>query len=197
METRFCAYCGQPFPATRPTRKYCTDLHARQDWQRRHRELYNARQRVRYWKGRTPYRFKVNAAVENPTRDDLMWAAGFLEGEGSFTRPSGSERIDCAQVDWWPITRLMRIFGGSVYPASKPYIDRARFQVLWIATGSRAGGVMMTLYPFLSPRRRAQIGASCLRSSANALFGKSRVLPGDPRLGLSTVSRSAATFHPL
>lgn len=91
------------------------------------------------------------AAKQLPTTADLNWAAGFLEGEASFSKG----RIHVSQVNPQPLIKLLRLFGGTrtsprQRAAGKPIGD-------WRASGSRARGVMMTLYHLMSAVRQAQI----------------------------------------
>ena len=87
---------------------------------------------------------------------DLEWAAGFLEGEGSF---SGGRwiRIGAAQVQKWPLERLQRLFGGSIVPHHVKSTGKQQPCNQWRLTGHQAAAVMMTLFSLLSPRRKEQI----------------------------------------
>lgn len=90
---------------------------------------------------------------------EIAWAAGFLEGEGSFGVNSGCPRVSAGQVQKEPLERLQRMFGGHMWLkepksgfGSKP---------IWIwALNRGSAGVMMTLYTFMSPKRRGEIEAS-------------------------------------
>lgn len=91
---------------------------------------------------------------------ELYWAAGFIEGEGSFAAAGKNLNvpvIQAAQVNPEPLYRMKGIFGGSVNgpyrnknPKSSPYFR-------WIAGSQLGASVMMTLWPLLSERRREQI----------------------------------------
>ena len=100
-------------------------------------------------------------AKVSPTICDLAWAAGFLEGEGSFASSTGSGgypviRIQAGQTDEpWPIHHLQKLFGGSVFRRA-PY-KGGRPHSRWYVHQARARGVMMSLYFLLSPRRQNQI----------------------------------------
>ena len=97
------------------------------------------------------------------TVKDIAWAAGFLEGEGCFT-PGGYGRkrgsspwIGAAQVQREPLERLQKMFGGSI---SKPALRKdPKHQPCqtWVLSARRAAGLMMTIYPLMSPRRKGQI----------------------------------------
>jgi hypothetical protein len=101
----------------------------------------------------------------SPTSLELAWAAGLIEGEGTFNRTGGkhqtmhTERIGVRQVDRECVDRLQRLFGGSVNPVdySKNPISKAKTLWHWGVYGSRARGVMQTLYTFFSQVRRQQI----------------------------------------
>ena len=97
---------------------------------------------------------------------DINWAAGFLEGEGTFIsilcgkknnegkRTSRSHRVCAGQNQLWPLLKLQRMFGGGVYKAYKESTDLFR---VWYVHGSRARGIMMTLYSLLSPGRKLRV----------------------------------------
>ena len=101
---------------------------------------------------------------------DLAWAAGFLEGEGSFTKSGrDSETVNAAQIKEGaePLYKLQQLFGGSVRIKDRCTNRFGRkTQLRWTVCGGRARGVMLTLFSFLSPRRKQQI--------INALHAKSR-----------------------
>lgn len=101
-------------------------------------------------------------ATTKPTTRDLAWAAGFLEGEGTFGFYSHSQSIRAPQVQREPLERLQRFFGGTVTARKNPYLN------VWTVCGPRARGVMLTLYVMMSPRRREQIKAALGGHRANA-----------------------------
>lgn len=94
---------------------------------------------------------------------ELYWAAGFLEGEGSFGRCSGPARnngqlrITCHQVEKEPLIRLKALFGGLVMG---PHRTPTRPIHLWSLQYRSAVGAMMTLYPLMSMKRKSQIRAA-------------------------------------
>jgi hypothetical protein len=67
------------------------------------------------------------------------------------------------QKDPWLLHRLQELFGGRVYPqktrpksiSGGPIKDYGDQWAWWIG-GARARGFLMTIYTFLSPRRREQ-----------------------------------------
>lgn len=91
---------------------------------------------------------------------DLHWAAGFLEGEGSFgpcggpSRQSGQVRITCHQVETQPLLKLKALFGGHVMG---PHRGPNRPIYLWSLQYRAAVSVMMTLYQLFSAKRQKQI----------------------------------------
>lgn len=103
----------------------------------------------------------VVESVETLSLFDLCWTAGFLEGEGSFYFTNGSykdRQVVVFQVEWGPIIKLLRFFGGSVYP----YYDDKRSAhrtpgLRWRLCGERAVRLMRSIYPLMSPKRQAQI----------------------------------------
>ena len=96
-------------------------------------------------------------ATVSPTTVDLAWAAGFLEGEGTFLTNNRSGQAKASQVQREPLERLARFFGGSITLVHKNRRPNESNIYHWSVSGARARGVMMTLFPFLSPRRQSQI----------------------------------------
>jgi hypothetical protein len=93
---------------------------------------------------------------------ELYWAAGFLEGEGSFVYNQGGAVIKAVQTDTLePLERLQRLFGGSIRPVSRER-DRlkgsnARDNWVWAVYGGGAIAGILVLYPQMSGKRRAQM----------------------------------------
>lgn len=88
---------------------------------------------------------------------DLYYAAGFLEGEGSFVvRERFDPSITAGQVQLEPLERLQELFGGNIYPCKLAKNGRQPSHV-WNLNGSRAIGLMLTLFPMMSTRRQSQI----------------------------------------
>jgi hypothetical protein len=100
----------------------------------------------------------IARAAVSPTTRDLEWAAGFLEGEGCFIRAKscarGCEMVSVPQKEIKPLLKLQRLFGGNL--STRPTNNGYRMNV-WQAYGSRARGLMMTLYLLLSSHRQQQI----------------------------------------
>lgn len=88
----------------------------------------------------------------------LHWAAGFLEGEGSFmlTGVAKSPRVSAGQVQREPLDRLRAAFGGTVV-SNKAYGVRGTANFGWRVGPIASVGIMMTLYPLLSPKRQEKI----------------------------------------
>ena len=87
------------------------------------------------------------------TPRQLEWAAGFLEGEGSFTVDSGV-RVSAQQVQREPLERLKAMFGGRIRRITGRNCNG------WQVSGMTAAGIMMTMYGLMSPRRKKQIAGS-------------------------------------
>jgi hypothetical protein len=115
-------------------------------------------------KMRIPYdRESVPRASEIATTCELFWAAGFIEGEGSFIPGTGISPLICVpQVNREPLERLQRIFGGSIRPRPSKWQQNPQWQdqYLWRVGGCRATGIALTLYCLMSEKRQAQIRVS-------------------------------------
>lgn len=94
------------------------------------------------------------AAAKGPASlVDLAWAAGFLEGDGDFAR--NREAIRGTQITREPPERLLRILGGRIRESKPTSAGNPVYR--WEVSSARCRGVAMTLYPFMSERRQAQI----------------------------------------
>lgn len=91
------------------------------------------------------------------TVKDVAWAAGFLEGEGSFQSSRTTPTVVCSQVQREPLERLLRMFGGNIIPLKHKEGTRGQPYFRWYISGVRAAEVAMTLLVLMSPRRFEQI----------------------------------------
>lgn len=97
--------------------------------------------------------------IINISINDLYWAAGFLEGEGSFYRNGGTIVISAVQVQREPIDRLHKLLGGNISTFSRKEVRGNIYHRLNIY-GMRAEALMKMLFPIMSPKRQNQITTS-------------------------------------
>ncbi len=93
------------------------------------------------------------------TTKDIAWAAGFLEGEGSFAgdlKKRDSPSIQATQCQKEPLERLQRLFGGTIYP-EQTRSPKHKPRSVWFLGSVRAIEVMMTIYVLMSPWRQTRI----------------------------------------
>ena len=102
---------------------------------------------------------------------EIVWAAGFLEGEGCFH--ARNRAISCSQVQRWPLDRLAAAFGGHI-GFRTPQNENHSPYYAWTLCGSAAAGLMMTLYGLMSPRRQWQIRAALAMRAAGPGSGSNR-----------------------
>lgn len=128
------------------------------------------------WK-RTP------KARVRPKRCDLAWAAGFLEGEGSFIyNGAGRIIVQGVQTNREPLRRLQRMFGGSI----KTYHQERRKPLhTWSVHGMRGRGVMLTLWAFMSRRRKGQINRAFVARRTAIAEQRDYALPPGREVGRS------------
>jgi len=87
---------------------------------------------------------------------DIHWAAGFIDADGCVAKQGSTIAINAVQKDRWPLDKLASIFGGKVRSyARKEVVGRSYYR--WELYGSKAAGVMMTLFTLMSPRRQKRI----------------------------------------
>ena len=101
-------------------------------------------------------------AEVSPTTVELHWAAGFLDGEGCFSSKSTTQHVSAQQTDPELLFKLSRLFGGNVRRTYKKYPmpEDRRIIHQWHIYGTRARGVMLTLYSLLSEKRQLEIEAA-------------------------------------
>jgi len=88
---------------------------------------------------------------------DLGWTAGFLEGEGSFWAQHHIPCVTASQVQREPLERLEMLYGGRIY-RMRNFSKKSEQPIhRWQVSGAQGRGLMMTLYPLMSPRRQGQI----------------------------------------
>lgn len=92
----------------------------------------------------------------------ILWAAGFLEGDGCFSLYKDKYlAVQVTQVNPEPIADLVRWFGGAVY-YTKDKRPNCNGFYNWRLTRHDAAALMMTLYSFMSEKRKNQI-KKCLK----------------------------------
>jgi hypothetical protein len=90
-----------------------------------------------------------------PTRDDIMFFAGFYEGEGCATgTKNGGCVVQVPQKDPEMLYRARSFWGGSVRKIS------TRECWAWVITGDRARLFLQAIYEHLSARRKGQVEKS-------------------------------------
>lgn len=111
----------------------------------------------RRWRGNEGMYGSVKPGLEakaHPTSRDIAWAAGIFEGEGSCAWSPKHRTLNAivSQKDRWLLDRLRYYFGGTVAVRYERQGMHA-----WQIHGGRARGFLMTIYVFMSPRRKEQI----------------------------------------
>ena len=89
---------------------------------------------------------------------DLHYTAGFLEAEGAFSSLATTVRIQGIQIETEPLMKLQSLWGGAIY--QRKSVDNRRPVSAWHLNGASAAGLMMTLYPLMSPSRKGQIATA-------------------------------------
>lgn len=97
-------------------------------------------------------------------REDIIWAAGILEGEGAFTqtynggRSRSITKVQCHMTDLDILQRLQKVFNrGRI---NGPYSNKSGKKPFytWIVSKSHeALAIMFAVFEFLGERRRTKI----------------------------------------
>jgi hypothetical protein len=89
---------------------------------------------------------------------DLHWAAGFLDGEGSFAASKGGVlQVSAAQQYAPSLEKLKKIFSHGDVLWQRKNNPKLKGFWRWEISGRRAAAIMMTLYPLMSTYRQGQI----------------------------------------
>lgn len=92
--------------------------------------------------------------IKQATNREILWAAGFYEGDGSCYKGS-TERACISQVNKEPLEFMQHYFGGAIYPHYRGNIKAGAWQ--WSISGARARGFLQTIYELVSPTVQIRI----------------------------------------
>lgn len=91
---------------------------------------------------------------------DIAWAAGLLEGEGSFTtkgRNHTAIRVHCHMTDRDILERLQELFGGHIYPIKKRETHWKDAWAWCLSSEEDAARCMELIRPHMGSRRGEKI----------------------------------------
>ena len=118
---------------------------------------------LRELKYRTYLKEEVSVPDTAGSNCEAAWAAGFMEGEGSFFIRSQRDLLCVAatQVDQEPLERLKSLYGGSICADRRLRDQKGSASIIarkpqwkWILTGDKAYEAGTEWVPYLSSRRR-------------------------------------------
>ena len=98
----------------------------------------------------------TKVSISSPSVLDIAWAADIYEGEDSCCLNNKTQQVIVVQKDRWLIDQFQALFGGSV-TLRKSYSSLGGPVWTWAVYGPRARGFLMTIFKFLSPRRKEQV----------------------------------------
>ena len=87
---------------------------------------------------------------------ELYWAAGFIEGEGTFYFDKRVCSIRVPQTIKEPLDRLQNLFGGEIYFRKRNQPTHSD-QYVFRLNGRLAAAVSMMLLPLMTKKRQEQI----------------------------------------
>lgn len=93
--------------------------------------------------------------ISDADREDIIWLAGLLEGEGTFDLHRGKyPRVRVSMTDRDVVGRAATLFGSSIRLTLK-----RDFKATWHAevSGARAVEIMRVILPHMGARRSAKI----------------------------------------
>lgn len=96
--------------------------------------------------------------MAEPTNEQLAWAAGWFEGEGSVPNNKGkpaAASISITNTDLEVLEAFANLFGcGRIYPLPR---DEHKPRWIYHVSGEDAVSILERLYPWLHSRRRQRI----------------------------------------
>lgn len=124
--------------------------------------------------------------------EEIYWAAGFLEGEGTFYH-SRTPSISASQTyTLEPLKNLQNIFGGTIHPVNNSKLrekgKNAQDSYRWQIHGTQAIIAMFQVYKLMSAKRQAQIENVFQMTLARGNVNKVKEHPFDTLRGLLKVS---------
>lgn len=127
-----------------------------------------------------------------PTEKDVIFFAGFYEGEGSSCgHERGGTIVQVPQKDPEVLYRARSLWGGSIR-------HNNRDVHVWVITGDRARMFLQAIYPLLSSRRKAQIekaGGLKLTGKKQAEFGGLSKERQEARAGMTDAERHQESVY--
>lgn len=134
------------------------------------------------------------------TFSELYWFVGLFEGEGSVSCPkNGQIRLSIDLTDLDVLERVQGFAGGRLYG---PYQKKSRKPIYcWVMQGRKAAGLVMTMLPLLSRRRKSQArwaleGWKSMILSTDIVHGTSSGYQKELRRGYSTCTPCRRAFNP-
>jgi hypothetical protein len=119
----------------------------------------------------------VTPVAIHGSRDDLLWLAGLLEGEGSFDAHRGKyPRIRLGMTDRDVVGRAASLMDASIRLSLRP----APNQPTWHTeiSGARAAAIMAEILPFMGSRRSGKIASVLAAYRWPSEASKSASCPG-------------------
>ena len=88
---------------------------------------------------------------------DLAWAAGLLEGEGTFGLQRGTyPRVSCSMTDEDVLQRLQDVLGGQLVAVGRKQ-EHWKAAWVWAMSGDEAARMLGLIRPYMGKRRGARI----------------------------------------
>ena len=90
------------------------------------------------------------------SREELAWAAGFIDGEGSFTSHNGGTypRLSATQAHKEPLERLQKLWGGTV-GVQRPSREGRKTIYYWELYGfAKVQNAFAQMYTWLGKAKR-------------------------------------------
>lgn len=93
---------------------------------------------------------------------ELSWLAGLLDGEGAFVwhktiRDKGRPRIEISMTDRDVVERVAAVFHSNTLGPYGPYTTQKKHYWYTHVSGARAIAIMLSIYTFMSHRRKQRI----------------------------------------
>jgi len=108
-----------------------------------------------------------------PTKIDIAWSAGFIEGDGHIGRNKTTSDIEVTQKNICVLLKLQFLWGGSLGKIHKQGFTRNRTYFKWRVSGPSARRMALSMRRYLSPVKQLQVDF-CLGKVTRAKYLRKR-----------------------
>jgi len=101
---------------------------------------------------------KRREEMRSITKEDVVWSAGFFEGEGNICCTKGGRSVSANQKDHAPLLKLQHLWGGRIRPFKAKQNGKVYLTWQWTLSGKKARLFLREIRPYITtPLRKQEI----------------------------------------